>query len=100
VPDVALFSQKMSVQASYHMFAAGSLARIHVHGYRFAHPAPVHRPVKPVVNIRLFPPDKKSIITDKHFVKNEAISRGGGETPGAGQYWLSTVIQVIISVSP
>jgi hypothetical protein len=30
--------------------------------------------VKPDVNISLFLPDKKSIIIDKYFEKNEAIS--------------------------
>jgi hypothetical protein len=57
-------------------------------------------PVKSVVNISLFHLDKKSIIIDKYFEKNGAISGGGGKTPGSGQDWLSTVIQVIISVSP
>jgi hypothetical protein len=42
VLDVAVPSQKVSMQASYHMVTAGTLELIDVPEYRFGHLAPVY----------------------------------------------------------
>jgi hypothetical protein len=100
VLDAALFSQKVSMPASYHAFAAGNLITIHLPEYRFAHLAPVHNPVKPDAKISLFCSDKKSIIIVKYFEIYEARVGVGVKTSDSEQDWLSPDIQVIISISP